>query len=130
MKREHEWSGGKKWIDSLTFLSAVADITQSDVAAVADEGLVTGGKSPAVRGDLIAAPRILSEPFAGGRLVRTQPAVTSFEVRVPVALDLFGVRVPVYAWSYLAKVRHLTAEVDDRPKSVHSTNKSAYVIVL
>ena len=49
-------------------------------------------------------------------MIRTQPAVASFEVSVPVALDLLEVRVPVYAWSNPAKVRDLTAEVDNRPK--------------
>lgn len=69
-----------------------------------------------MRIDLIAAPKILSEPFADDRLIWTQPTVTSSEVSVPVALDLLEVCVPVSARSNLAKVRHLTAEVDNHPK--------------
>ena len=69
-----------------------------------------------MRVDLIATPKILAKPRTGDRLIRTQPAVASFEVSVPMTLDLLEVRVPVYAWPYPAKVSHLTAEVDDRPK--------------
>ena len=87
-----------------------------DLSTLGPECLVADAELSTVHANRIAPPKIRPKARTGDRLIRTQPAVASFEVSVPVALDLLEVRVPVYTWSNPAKVRDLTAEVDNRPK--------------
>ena len=86
-----------------------------DLAAIDFECLPTGAELSTVHTNRIAPPKILSRARAGSSLIGTQPAVASFDVGVPVALDLLQFGVPVWAISYPTEVRH-ALEVGDCPK--------------